>query len=191
MRQGQDLVIGGFIGLKGTIYAAEHLGGQLQRALPRALLREAAGFRRELERVPEEAVKAGFDKGMLRNEGDLMVSEPVGEGGVLAALWNMAERYQTGLTVYLRQIPIHQETIEICEALELNPYGLLSGGCTLFAANHGNDLLRCLGEAGIHGAVIGKVTEGQDRLLIHGEVRSYLNRPAPDEIEKWSGKRET
>ena len=116
--------------------------------------------------------------------------EAVEKGGILAALWDMAERYQAGLAVYLRRIPIRQETVEICEALDLNPYELLSGGCALFAADNGNDVLFQLEEAGICGAVIGKVTGGRDRLILNGEVRSYLNRPAPDEIEKLKKKTE-
>lgn len=181
MRPGQDLVIGGFVGLGGTVYAAGRLEERLLRTLPRDFLRGAMDFRRELERRPEESVQV---------EGGIAVMEPVGEGGILAALWNMARRYGTGFKVYLRRIPIRQETIEICEALGLNPYGLRSGGCTLFAADNGNDILYQLEEAGIRGAVIGKVTEGRDCLLLNGEVRSFLNRPAPDEVEKLREKTE-
>lgn len=180
MRPGQDLVVGGYIGLVGTVYAAGHLGERLQRTLPQSLLHRALGFQKELERKPEAEVQ----KGLMAARADTVTAEPVGEGGILAALWNMAERHGAGLTVYLRRIPIRQETIEICEALELNPYELCSGGCTLFAADNGNDILYQLEEAGIRSAVVGKVTEGRGRLLLNGENRSYLNRPAPDEIEK-------
>lgn len=179
MGAGQDLVVGGFIGLEGTVYAAEHLRERLQRTLPGTLLHRAMGLQKEMRKKPEEAVLG---------RGDVAAAETVGEGGILAALWNLAEQEKAGLTVYLRQIPIRQETIEICEALELNPYGLLSGGCTLFAADNGNDLLYFLKEADIYGAVIGKVTKGRDRVIINGGVRSYLNRPAPDEIKKLEGK---
>ena len=181
MKPGQDLVVGGCIGLEGTVYAAEREKVRLGRMLPQDLLRTALGFRKELERWPEGAVRA--------EEGRVFV-EAVEKGGILAALWDMAERYQAGLAVYLRRIPIRQETVEICEALDLNPYELLSGGCALFAADNGNDVLFQLEEAGICGAVIGKVTGGRDRLILNGEVRSYLNRPAPDEIEKLKKKTE-
>lgn len=178
MKPGQDLVIGGYIGLGGTVYAAEKKAGYLRTRFPQEFLDAAGNLRRELEKRPEAAVS-------LR-AGNISM-EKVEEGGIFAALWNMAEQHRAGLTVYLRRIPVRQETIEICEALELNPYELCSGGCVLFAADNGNDIVRELEEAGIFGAVAGRVTGGKDRLILNGEIRGYLNRPAPDEIEKIKG----
>ena len=54
-----------------------------------------------------------------------------GEGGIFAALWNMAEACNAGFTVDMKKLPILQETIEVCEALELNPYEIASGGCAV------------------------------------------------------------
>lgn len=174
MRPGQDLVVGGFIGIEGTVYAAEHFEAYLRKTLPKSFLKTARNFRRDLEKEPGKAA-AGFNGVSV---------EEVRTGGIFAALWRMAEQHRAGIMVELGQIPIRQETIEICEALELNPYALLSGGCALFAADNGNDVLWALKEAGVFGAVIGKVTDGRDRLILNGEIRSYLNRPAPDEMEK-------
>ena len=42
-----------------------------------------------------------------------------------------------GLEIDLKKIPIRQETIEICEFFDLNPYKLLSGGSLLLAAADG------------------------------------------------------
>lgn len=174
MRPGQDLVVGGFIGIEGTVYAAEHFETYLRKTLPKNLLETARGFREALWKKP----------GKVAAELNGISVEEVRTGGIFAALWRMAEQYGVGLSVELRQIPIRQETIEICEALELNPYEFLSGGCLLFAADNGNDVLRAVKEAGLFGAVIGKVTDGRERLILNGETCSYLNRPAPDEIEK-------
>lgn len=189
MRPGQDLVVGGFIGISGTVYAAEKFEADLRKTLPKFLLDAVGRFRAELCRQPGRV--AGSSEVLAEAvRGGGITMEDVREGGILAALWNAAERYRAGLAVYLRRIPVRQETVEICEALGLNPYRLLSGGCTLFAADNGNDVLWALGEAGICGAVIGKVTGGRDRLILNGEVRSHLNRPAPDEIEKLKKKTE-
>ncbi len=48
------------------------------------------------------------------------------EGGILTAIWNLTGAYETGVEFYLRQIPMRQETVEVCERLELNPYRLYS-----------------------------------------------------------------
>ncbi len=175
MKAGQDLVVGGFIGLGGTVYATEHKKGWLRRTLPEDLLETAAGFCKYLEVDLETVAKKLCGGTAMRI---------VREGGILTALWNMAEEYHAGLTVYLRRIPIRQETVEVCEALGLNPYGLQSGGCVLLAADNGNDILREFEKAGIGGAVIGKVTDSNDRIILNGDTCSYLNRPEPDEIKK-------
>ena len=46
----------------------------------------------------------------------------MGEGGFLSALWKMAEASGAGLSADLRSVPIRQETIEICEIFDVNPY---------------------------------------------------------------------
>ena len=40
-----------------------------------------------------------------------------------------------GLDIDLKKIPIRQETVEVCEALGLNPYILMSSGSMMIAAD--------------------------------------------------------
>ena len=96
-------------------------------------------------------------------------------GGIFGALWEMASGGDIGLEVDLRSIPVRQETVEICEAFGLNPYQVTSSGSLLLAAENGNHLVRALSQKGIHGAVIGKTTEGRERIL---------RKPQPDELHK-------
>ena len=44
------------------------------------------------------------------------------DGGILNALWYMAEECQTGFEISLRKIPIAQQTVEILEVFDINPY---------------------------------------------------------------------
>ena len=81
----------------------------------------------------------------------------------------MAEAAGTGLSINLKAIPVRQETIEICEQLELNPYRLLSGGSLLMAADDGEALAESLIQSGIPAFVIGCATEGNDRVLVGSE----------------------
>lgn len=108
----------------------------------------------------------------------------LGDGGFLAGLWKMAESSDTGLFVDLRNVPIRQETIEICEYFSLNPYALFSGGTLLIGTNNGNGLIEGLVERGIPAAVIGHAKKGNDRILKSGTIKRYLDRPSPDEIGK-------
>ena len=108
----------------------------------------------------------------------------MGEGGVLAALWKMTEASMVGLTADLRKIPIRQETIEITEKYEINPYRLDSKGALLIGIRGGQGLKQEYLRRGIPAAVIGQTNNGNDRLLYSGENARYLDRPGEDEIKK-------
>ena len=54
----------------------------------------------------------------------------------------------------------------------------------LMAAADGNGLVRALETAGIPAVCIGKVTEGNDRVLLSGEERRFLEPPKADELYK-------
>ena len=49
-----------------------------------------------------------------------------------------------GLEIDLKKIPIRQETIEICEFFDLNPYKLLSGEMCIRDRAEGAELQRVL-----------------------------------------------
>lgn len=96
----------------------------------------------------------------------------------------MAEASGIGMEIDLKKIPVRQETIEICEYFDINPYELISSGCMLMAASDGNTIVRELEKAGIHAAVVGKAMEGNDRVLYAAGERRFLEPPKADELYK-------
>ena len=106
----------------------------------------------------------------------------VTEGGIFGALWEMAEASGVGLDIDLKKIPIRQETVEICEYFDINPYELISSGCMLMAAPDGNGLVMALERAGIPATIIGKATEGNDRIIRSGEEKRFLEPPKTDQL---------
>jgi hydrogenase maturation factor len=114
----------------------------------------------------------------------------VTEGGVFGALWEMAAASGTGIEVDLKKIPVRQETVEICEYFDINPYMLISSGAMLIATAHGSHLVDRLAAAGIHGAVIGCATSGNDRIIRNGDERRFLEPPKTDELFAALGKAE-
>ena len=111
---------------------------------------------------------------------------PLNCGGILAGIWKMAEVSDVGLHVDLRKIPIRQETIEICERFDLNPYKLFSGGSLLIGTKKGEAMVRFFREKGIPSAVVGSVDKGNDRLLYSKGITRYLDRPSQDELTRFS-----
>lgn len=173
LQAGQDLVVAGYAGLAGTVKLAEAAKEELSRWFSDEYMEEIA------DAAPLCPVSPEFWRSCGAAEW-----EPAGEGGILTAIWNLTGAYETGVEFYLRQIPMRQETVEICERLELNPYRLYSWGCVLLTADNGGQLVRILAEKHIPAQVIGRVNKGIAREMIVQEGRGFLERPQPDEITK-------
>ena len=173
LQAGQDLVVAGYAGLAGTVKLAEAAKEELSRWFSDEYMEEIA------DAAPLCPVSPEFWRSCGAAEW-----EPAGEGGILTAIWNLTGAYETGVEFYLRQIPMRQETVEVCERLELNPYRLYSQGCVLLTADNGGQLVRTLAEKNIPAQVIGRVNKGIAREMIVQEGRGFLERPQPDEITK-------
>ena len=170
---GQDIVVSKWIGLEGTIRLAREHGEELCARYPARMIEEAAAFDKYLSIVPEAAtaVKSGVC-GM----------HDVSRGGRFGAWWEMAQRAGVGLEIDLKKIPVKQETIEICEFYGLNPYELLSGGSLIMTAEDGTALVKALAGEGIPAVVVGRTTDGNDRVIYNEEEKRYLDKPKEDQI---------
>lgn len=174
-KPGQDILVTKWIGIEGTSIIAKEKEKELLERFSQAFVDTAKGFDQYLSVLPDSRIAV---------EHGVSAMHDVTEGGIYGALWEVAEASGIGLEIALKAIPIRQETIEICEYFELNPYYLISSGCMLMAADQGHDLVRKLEAAGIPAAVIGKATDGKARRIWNGGEESYLERPKTDELYK-------
>lgn len=175
-RPGMDIIVSKWIGIEGTSILAKEKEAALRTRFSAAFLEKAKEMDAYLSVLPEAAVAVSCGVAAMHD---------ITEGGIFGALWEMAEASGIGLEIDLKKIPIRQETVELCEFFDLNPYRLISSGSMLMAAEDGNRLVRELEKAGIKAAVIGKATEGKDRVIYKDEEEhSYLERPKADELYK-------
>ena len=174
-KPGQDVVVSKWIALEGTSIIAKEKEAELLKKYSQVFINEAKSFGQYLSVVSEAAtaVKSGVS-----------AMHDVTEGGIFGALWEIAEASGVGLEIDLKKLPIKQETIEICEYFGLNPYALISSGSMLMTADNGYDLVRNLEKDGIKATVVGKVTSGNDRLLLNEDERRFLEPPKSDELYK-------
>ncbi len=91
----------------------------------------------------------------------------ISEGGVFGALWELLEREDAGCIVNLKDIPIRQPAIEVCEILNVSPYQLRGDG-GLLAIVEDTPENRALG------TVIGTVENTADRVIVNGEEKRFL-----------------
>lgn len=111
------------------------------------------------------------------------------EGGVMGGAWELAEAASLGVELDLSQVPVMEETNLLCDALDLDPYRLISSGSIIFTVCPGGgkaaeDALRSIG---IPASWIGRMTHpggGKRYLDLLGRWRC-LSPPSPDEL--WKG----
>lgn len=172
---GQAVVMTKWMGLEGTAVLAQEKEAELLERYPFSITTAAKGFEKYLPILPEAATA-------LKSGATAM--HDMRNGGVFGGLYELAGRLGVGLSIDLKKIPVKQETIEICEFFDLNPYGLLSGGSLLIVAEDGDGMVKALQEAGIPAAVIGRTTDNNDKVLHNGEEIRFLEPARPDEIGK-------
>ena len=112
------------------------------------------------------------------------------EGGLSGGLVEMAAGANVGLMLDMEAIPILPECREICDALGLDPLGLIASGSLLAALPPGEvETLKCaLAREGIAVHEIGTVTQPADGLKARfgDEVRDLPTFPR-DELARWFG----
>lgn len=175
LKAGDELVMTKWAGLEGTSIIASEKADILKKTLPAGLIEKAASFKDYLSVVPEAAVATGIGVTAMHD---------ITEGGIFGALWEIGEASGTGITADLRKIPVRQETIEVCEVFDINPYMLISSGSMLIGCVNGNLLVEGLAKKGIPAAVIGRATEGNGRVVVNGEETRYLGPAVSDELYK-------
>ena len=138
---GQDIVMTKHIGMSGIRTVISHKRDEILNVLPEDVINKAFATDEELV-IAKEAqifIKQNIDGAM----------HDVSEGGIFAALWDMAEYSGTGLDIDLRHISVKQEIIEICELFNINPYILDSMGCLLMTCENGCDIVNIMKQNGI------------------------------------------
>ncbi|MBE5949025.1 MAG: hydrogenase maturation factor [Lachnospiraceae bacterium] len=175
VKAGQDIVVTKYIGLEGTAVLSIENEELLLKRYTETFIHQAQAFVLYASVLGEAAV--AFRHGAT-------AMHAVGQGGILGALRELAENCDIGLEADMKKIPIKQETVEICEFFGYNPYQLISGGSLIVIVEDGYGLVRELEKAGISAAVIGKVTDSNDRVILRDDERRFIDLPQMDEIWK-------
>lgn len=173
IKPGQDIVITKWIGLSGTSVLAKENEPQIAEKYKQDLINAAKDFDKYLSVLREAAtaVKSGAS-----------AMHDLSQGGIMNALWECSEAAGVGLTIDLKAIPVKQETIEISEIFNINPYRMISTGSLLIACDNGLTMVQALEDQGISAKVIGKFTNSNDKIILNDGETTYLDAPKPDEL---------
>lgn len=173
---GCEIVMTGYTGLEGTALLANMRREELCTRFPVDFVEQSRKFAKSISIL--KAAELAWESGA-----ELL--HDAAQGGIFGALWELCEKAHCGMEADLRRLPIKQETIEICEYFGLNPYCLRSAGALLIVTKNGEEVAEKLRAEGVNACVIGRLTDSNDRILINGEEKRYLERPAQDEYYRW------
>ncbi len=172
-RPNQDIVLVKWIGLEGTFRIMREKEEDLSKRFVSTFLNQIHNLESEIFSVNaiELARKIGVS-----------AMHQITDGGILAALWDMTESSNVGMEVDLKKMAIRQETVEICEFCHMNPYQLTSAGSILMFTDDGERLTEGLRKEGIQAEILGRTTADIAKVILGGEEKRFLDKPAPDEL---------
>lgn len=172
LEPGHEIVMSKWIGLSATAVLSKEKEEALLTRYPAYFVKSAQSL--------EQCYSIATEASVAMQEKVLAMHDVAG-GGIYGALWELGERYQVGLEVQLKRIPIKQETVEVCEFFELNPYELRSDGALLMVVADGTSLVETLEKNGISAQVIGKITDNHDKVIVNEDERRFLEPPRKEQ----------
>ena len=171
---GAGIVMTKWAGMEaGCILASER--EELRDVFPETILMRLRKLGEYLSVRPEAQICA-------REGADCLVD--LSEGGIYAALWRLSVKTRRGLRVDMASIPLLQETIELANYYDIDPYKMRSAGSLLAGTADADALVEALEGSGIPAVKIGELTEDHDKTLINDDEVRYLDLPQTDELHR-------
>ena len=164
MSEGDSLLVTKRVAVEGTGLMAREFGSRLLRAgIPAAEVADCCAFLERIGVLDEARIARGFP--------GVSALHDVTEGGLAAAVCEFGAVGGHRLRVDMDAIPVYPQTTRFCDALGLDPLGLIGSGSLLITCSSDAvpRLSQALGEAGIEVTDIGEVLgEGEGVEALHG-----------------------
>ncbi len=176
-KEGDSLILTKAAALEGTAILATELRDLLEeKGVDSHILDRASGFIREISVVRDAMLAANFARAM---------HDPT-EGGLIGGVLEMALASGNGFVIYEENIPLREETLAVCEALEVDPLRLISSGSLLISVSEerADELVNELRRGGVEASIIGRLTGREEgmRLVRTNGVVEDVSEPVMDEL---------
>jgi hydrogenase expression/formation protein HypE len=169
---GDDIVVTKDLCLEGACIIANDYEDALAGILTAEEVEEAKAYMRQISVVPE---------GMIAGEFGVNSMHDITEGGVLGALWEVANASGKGFVVYRDRMPVTAVARKICDSFGIDPLRLISSGSMLITCSRGEQLVELLKDKGIKAWIIGKIADSGGYLM-DGAEKIEVTPPERDEL---------
>lgn len=165
-------------GIEGTAIIAYEKEEELKAVLSQDEINHAKSMMDLTSVVREGLLSSKLSKGM----------HDVTEGGILGAIWEVAELSRLGVTIYRDQLNVSDVTHKICDYYKIDPLKLISSGSMLIVVSPQNkdELLDKLISNEIPTFEIGYFTQNVEEKFMYNseDQRSNISEPESDELYK-------
>jgi hydrogenase maturation factor len=180
-RPGDQLLLTKGVPIEATALLAREFPQRLEGSLTPEELALAQGF------LHDPGLSVVREARLATGAGRVTAMHDPTEGGLAAALWELAEASGHSLWVDVSRVPIPPLAARVCAAFGIDPLASIASGALLMsvAAGDADAIQQALGAAGVQCALIGGVEAGSPVVWqTRGAARTPLPRPARDEIAR-------
>lgn len=169
---GDDIIVTKELCLEGTSIVINDYMDIVKKFLSDEEIKEGLNYSSSFSVVKEGKISGKFGAHSMHD---------ITEGGVLGALWEIAEGSNVGFKVYQDKMPITLITRKICSALSIEPLKFISSGSMLISTDNGEELVRQLKDEGIKASIVGKITKSKG-IIIKDRGEELVVPPERDEL---------
>ena len=181
-KPGDSLILTKGIAIEGTTVLAREASGRLE-----ALGVDADTLNAASRYLNEPGISVVPEAGAATSTVEVHAMHDPTEGGIAAALYEMAEASDAGIAIEQGAIEILPETTAICSAAGLDPLGLLASGALLIAVSESAETatIQAIESKGIAARRIGTFLEPGTGVIMMGNTETVVPRFARDEIARF------
>ncbi len=161
-------------GLEGIGIIASDLEQRLTSILTKEELGKSKKFLESVSVVKEGIIAGKIGASQMHD---------ITEGGILGAIWEMCQVGNLGAEICKEEIPVEDVTLKIANALDIDPYRLISSGCMLIISRKSSENLikDAIENEGIKITKIGEIKNKEYGIRMNGEI---ILPPSGDELYK-------
>jgi len=187
-KPGDRILLTKGIPIEATAILAQEFSSRLSAFLSEGELSEGKNF------TQKPGISVLKDAQIAISSGTVHAMHDPTEGGLAAALWELAEASQLSIEVDIDNIPVYEISRKICELLNIDPLAAISSGSLLIVVpvEEVINIQKGLKNSGIAVTIIGRIFESisgyqpGDPIVVYKKNASYIKlfRPDRDEIGK-------
>jgi hydrogenase maturation factor len=158
----------------------------IAREAPHRLDLDERAMEKARQLIYDPGISVLKEAGIARDHGGVTAMHDPTEGGLATGLKELALASGCGIEVYRERIPVLPVAAEILPRFSIDPLGALASGSLVVCCEEksAEGIIAAWAAGGIEGSMIGRVTEGQEMILVQNGSRRTLPDFPADEITK-------